>query len=494
MQVTETLSDGLKRAYSVVIPASDLAAKLDSELADLKNKVRINGFRPGKVPVAHLRRVYGRSVMADLVQKEIDGANKQIIDSGNLRLAMQPKIELPSETKEIEAALEARGDLAFKVELEVLPQFELGAFEDITLERLAADVGDTDVERFIERMANSRRTFVERGEGEGAEEGDRLTIDFVGKINGEPFEGGTSQDIEMFLGQKNFIPGFEEALVGVKAGEQRLVKARFPDNYANSALAGKDAELDTTVKKVEKPEPFAIDDEFAKSFGYESLEAMRKNIRERIEEDYQRASREKLKRKLLDALAERYSFEVPQGLIDQEFGQIWSQVEREQQASGKSFADENTTEEAARAEHRGIAERRVRLGLVLAEVGRQAQVQISDEEMTRALIARARSFAGREKEVWDYYRNNPNALAELRAPIYEEKTVDHIIGLAKIEERKVSPEELLKPDEDEEGRMSAARARDLGPPDIPPAVEGAAESSPSAEAHQVAEAEPAPEA
>jgi trigger factor len=494
MQVTETLSDGLKRAYSVVIPASDLAAKLDSELADLKNKVRINGFRPGKVPVAHLRRVYGRSVMADLVQKEIDGANKQIIDSGNLRLAMQPKIELPSETKEIEAALEARGDLAFKVELEVLPQFELGAFEDITLERLAADVGDTDVERFIERMANSRRTFVERGEGEGAEEGDRLTIDFVGKINGEPFEGGTSQDIEMFLGQKNFIPGFEEALVGVKAGEQRLVKARFPDNYANSALAGKDAELDTTVKKVEKPEPFTIDDEFAKSFGSESLEAMRKNIRERIEEDYQRASREKLKRKLLDALAERYSFEVPQGLVDQEFGQIWSQVEREQQASGKSFADENTTEEAARAEYRGIAQRRVRLGLVLAEVGRQAQVQISDEEMTRALIARARSFAGREKEVWDYYRNNPNALAELRAPIYEEKAVDHIIGLAKIEERRVSPEELLKPDEGEEGPISAARAPDLGPPDLPPALEGAAENSPSAEEHHVAEAEPAPEA
>jgi trigger factor len=219
---------------------------------------------------------------------------------------------------------------------------------------------------------------------------------------------------------------------------------------------------------------------------------MRKNIRERIEDDYQRASREKLKRKLLDALAERYSFEVPQGLVDQEFGQIWSQVEREQQATGKSFADENTTEEAARAEYRGIAQRRVRLGLVLAEVGRQANVQISDEETTRALIARARAFAGREKEVWDYYRNNPNALAELRAPIYEEKSVDHIIGLAKIEVRKVSPEELLKPDEDEEGPISLARAPDLGPPDIP--LEGAAENSSSAEAHHVAEAEPAPEA
>jgi trigger factor len=480
MQVTETLSDGLRRAYNVVIPASDLAAKLDSELADLKNKVRINGFRPGKVPVAHLRRVYGRSVMADLVQKEIDGANKQIVDSGNLRLAMQPKIELPTEQKDIEAALEARGDLAFKVELEVLPQFELGGFEDLSLERLTADVDDANVEKFVERMANTRRTYVAREEGEGAEEGDRLTLDFVGKMNGEPFEGGTSQDIEMVLGQKNFIPGFEEALVGAKAGEQRLVQARFPDNYGAAALAGKDAELDTTVKKVEKPEPFTVDDEFAKSFGYESLEAMRTNIRERIEGDYQRASREKLKRKLLDALAERYSFEVPQGLVDQEFGQIWSQVEREQKAGGASFADENTTEEATRGEYRKIAERRVRLGLVLAEAGRQANVQITDEEMTRALIERARGFAGREKEVWDYYRNNQSALAELRAPIYEEKAVDHILGQAKIEERKVSSEELLKPDEDDAPKAAASELQ-LPPPETAPEAEAAAEAQPAAD-------------
>ncbi len=224
MQVTETLSNGLKRAYDVVIPASDLAAKLDSELNDLKTKVRINGFRPGKVPMAHLKRVYGRSVMADLVQKQIDAANKQIIDDGKLRLAMQPKVELSTEQKEIEAALEARGDLAFKVELEVLPQFELGGFDDIALERPVAEVTDEEVERFVQRIADRNRTYTDRPEGEGAELGDKLKVDFVGTINGEPFEGGTSEDIDVILGSKTFIPGFEEALVGVKAGEQRAVR------------------------------------------------------------------------------------------------------------------------------------------------------------------------------------------------------------------------------------------------------------------------------
>jgi len=449
MQVTETLSEGLKRAYDVVIPASDLASKLDSELNDLKGKVRINGFRPGKAPISHLKRLYGRSMMADLVQKQIDEANKQIIDNGGLRLAMQPKIELSREQKDIEAALEARGDLAFKIELEVLPQFELGSFDDIVLERPVAEASDEEVERFVQRLADSHRKFVDRPEDQQAEMGDRLTVDFQGRIDGEPFEGGKGDDIEVILGSKSFIPGFEEALLGAKAGENRTVEARFPDNYANSALAGKAGVFETTVKKIAYPEPLTLDDEFAKGVGFESTEAMRKAIRERLEADYARVSRERIKRRLLDELAKRYTFDVPQGLVDQEFGQIWSQVEREQKASGKSFADEGATEEAARAEYQAIAQRRVRLGLVLAEVGRQAEVQITEEEIRRALIERARAFPGQEKEVWDYYRNNQNALAELRAPIFEEKTVDHILGLAKVEDRKISPEELLKPEEDE---------------------------------------------
>lgn len=449
MQVTETLSDGLKRAYEVVIPASDLAARLDSELNDIKNKVKINGFRPGKVPMGHLKRLYGRSVMADLVQKQIEAANKQIVDGGGLRLAMQPRIEFAKEQAEIDAALEARGDLAFKIELEVLPQFELGTFEDLALERPVAEVSDDEVETFVKRMADQRRNFTDRAEGEGAEAGDKLTVDFVGKINGETFEGGTAESMDVIIGSKSFIPGFEEALIGVKAGEFKAVEARFPDNYASAALAGKDVVLETTVKKIGKPEDLTMDDEFAKTLGFESVEAMRKGIRERLEGDYAKFSRERLKRRLLDELAKRYTFEVPQGLVDQEFGQIWSQVERERKASGKSFEDENTTEEKARAEYVDIAKRRVRLGLVLAEVGREAKVEITEEELTRALIERARAFPGQEQEVWNYYRANQGALAELRAPIYEEKAVDHVLGLARVEDRKVSPEELMKPEEDE---------------------------------------------
>jgi trigger factor len=455
MQVTETLSDGLKRAYDVVIPASDLAARLDSELTDLKGKVRINGFRPGKVPMGHLKRLYGRSVMADLVQKEIEAANKKIVDDGGLRLAMQPKIEFAKEQAEIEAALQAKGDLAFKVELEVLPQFELGTFEDLALERPVAEVTDEEVETFVKRMADQRRTYTERAEGETAQANDKLTVDFVGKINGEAFEGGTATDIEVILGSKSFIPGFEEALIGVKAGEFKAVEARFPDNYASAALAGKDAVLETTVKTIAKPEDLTLDDEFAKALGFESMEAMRKGIRERIEGDYARLSRERVKRRLLDELAKRYTFEVPQGLVDQEFGQIWAQVEQERKASGKTFEDEATTEEKARADYVDIAKRRVRLGLVLAEVGRSANVQITDEELTRALIERARAYPGQEQEIWNYYRNNQGALAELRAPIFEEKAVDHVLGLAKVEDRKVTPEELMKADEEDSAAASS---------------------------------------
>ena len=449
MQVTETLSQGLKREYNIVLSASDLASRLDAQLADLKTKVKINGFRPGKVPVAHLKRVYGRSVMSDVVQEAINSANKQIVDDNGLRLAQEPKIELPTDKDAIEAALEARGDLNFKVAIEVLPKFEVGEFSDLTLERPVADVEESEVEAALQRLAQDRRVYADKPEGAKAENFDRVTVDFVGTIKGEPFEGGASEGIEVVLGSNTFIPGFEEQLLGAVAGERRAVQATFPEAYAVRKLAGQKADFDVTVKAVAAPEPFAVDDEFAKSLGAESLDQIKRTLRERIGADYARASREKVKRKLLDALAARYSFEVPEGLVSQEFASIWAQVEREQQASGRTFADENTTEEAARAEYLGIAERRVRLGLLLAEVGAKADVKIGDEEMTQALVARARAFPGQEKQVWDFYRNNQQALAELRAPIYEEKVVDHILGLAKVEDRKVTAKELLQADDDE---------------------------------------------
>ena len=449
MQVTETLSQGLKREYDIFLPASDLAEKLNGQLADLKKKVRINGFRPGKVPVEHLRKVYGKSVMAEVVQEAIADANKKIVDDNHLRLAREPKVELPTDQAAIDAALEARGDLNFKVALEVLPVFEIGDFSQVSLERLTADVEEADVETALDRLAEERRVYKERPEGSKAENHDRVTVDFDGTIKGEPFEGGAGRDIQVVLGSNTFIPGFEEQLLGAAAGDKRTIQATFPEAYAVRALAGQTGDFEVTVKALAEREPLAIDDEFAKGVGFESLEGLKGMIRARMVSDFNRASREKMKRQLLDRLDALYSFELPEGLVNQEFDAIWGQVMREQQASGRSFADENTTEEAARADYRRIAERRVRLGLLLAEVGTKAEVKISDEEMTQALIARARSFPGQEKQVWDFYRNNQQALAELRAPIYEEKVVDHIIALAKVEERKVSKEELLKPIEDD---------------------------------------------
>jgi trigger factor len=449
MQVTETLSQGLKREYDISLPASDLAARLNGQLAELKQKVRINGFRPGKVPVEHLRKVYGKSVMADVVQEAIATVNKKIVDDNHLRLAREPKVELPGDQAAIDAALEARGDLNFKVALEVLPVFEIGDFSQISLERLTADVEPADVETALDRLAQERRAYSDKPAGATAENHDRVTIDFDGTVDGVPFEGGEGRDIQVALGSNTFLPGFEAQLVGVAAGDQRTVRATFPENYAVRALAGKTADFAVTARSVAAPDPFALDDEFAKSLGYESLDKLKETIHDRIGADYGRLSREKLKRQLLDQLDKVYSFELPEGLVSQEFTSIWDQVTREQQASGRSFADENTTEEAARADYRKIAERRVRLGLLLAEVGTRAEVKVSDEEMTQALVARARSFPGQEKQVWEFYRNNNQALAELRAPIYEEKVVDHILGLAKVEARKVTKEELLKPVEDE---------------------------------------------
>jgi trigger factor len=449
MQVTETLSQGLKREYDISLPASDLAAKLNGQLSDLKKKLRINGFRPGKVPVEHLRKVYGKSVMADVVQEAIADANRKIVDDNHLRLAREPKIELPTDQAVIDAALEARGDLNFKVALEVLPVFELGDFSQISLERLTADVEDADVDAALDRLAEERRVYKEKPEGAKAEIHDRVTVDFDGTLEGKPFEGGMGRDIQVVLGSNTFIPGFEEQLLGVAAGDKRLIHATFPEAYAVRALAGQKGDFEVTVKAVAEREPLEIDDQFAKGLGFENLDRMKDMIRSRIASDFSRASREKTKRQLLDKLDSLYSFELPEGLVNQEFEAIWGQVMREREASGRGFSEENTTEEAERADYRKIAERRVRLGLLLAEVGTKADVKISDAEMTQALIARARLFPGQEKQVWEFYRNNQQAMAELRAPIYEEKVVDHIIGLSKLEERRVSKDELMKPIDDE---------------------------------------------
>jgi trigger factor len=448
MQVTETSSAGLKREFKVVLQAEELAAKLDTQLADLKSKAQLKGFRPGKVPVAHLKRVYGRSIMGDVVQEAVTEANKKIVEENELRLAVEPRFDFPGGQSEMEKVMEAKGDLAFTVAFETLPKFEVGSFADLELERLVVDVPEAEVEQVLDRMASQNRTYTPKEAEAATEKGDKVTIDFVGKIGGETFEGGTGTDVEVIIGSNSFIPGFEEQVVGMKAGESRTVTATFPENYLPRHLAGKEATFDVKAKSLAAPGEFAIDDAFAKGFNFDSLDAMKAAIRGNLEAEWARASREKLKRALLDALDKMYSFELPAGLVDQEFDGIWKQVQAEQAQTGKSFADEGTTEEAARADYRRIAERRVRLGLLLAQVGEKAEVKVEENEVTQALVQRARAFPGQEQQVWDHYRKNPQALAELRAPIFEDKVVDHIIGRAKVSERKVDKDELFKMEED----------------------------------------------
>ena len=449
MQVTEISAQGLKREYKVVFPAADLASKLDSELNDIKGKVRINGFRPGKVPTAHLRRLYGRSVMGDVVQNAVNEANRKIVEDNKLRLALEPKVDLVGDQAEVEKFMDAKGDLSFTVALETLPQFEVGTFNDIELEKQVSELDETEVSKAVERMADQNRTYNAKDDAEAtAADGDKLVIDFTGQLNGEVFEGGSGTDMDIVLGSDTFIPGFESQLVGAKAGEQRKVSVKFPDNYLDPKLAGQDATFDVTVKSISAPGELAVDDEFAKTFGFEDLEGLKTAIRERMSGDLAKASRDKLKRALLDALDKRYAFDLPEGLVNQEFETIWAQVEKEHQSSGRSFADEDTTEDEARAEYRRIAERRVRLGLVLADVGEKAAVKVDDQEVGRALVELTRGYPGQEKQIWEYYTKNPQALAQIRAPLFEEKVVDHIIEQTRITERTVSREELMKVEED----------------------------------------------
>ena len=455
MQVTNTLSEGLKREYSVVLPAEDLEARLTSQLIEMKDKVRINGFRPGKVPVAHLRRVYGRQVMAEVVQNLVNETNRTIVEGDGLKLALEPKIVFPEDEQAVEAAMSGKGGLEYKVQLEVLPKIELQDFAGISVKKLVASVEDKAVEDAIERMAQQSRSYSARADGEKAVSGDRVIVDFVGMIDGVPFDGGTGSDISVDIGSNNFIPGFEEQLIGAAAGDVVVISATFPENYSAEQLAGKAATFNTTVKSVEAPGETIIDDAFAVTLGMENLEKLRDALRSNIAREYEAVARRKTKRELLDILDGQYAFDLPPALVEQEFNNIWSQVTAEMAQASRSFADENTTEETARDEYMGIAKRRVRLGLVLAEIGEVAKVQVTDDEVSRGVMERARQFPGQERMVWDFYRQNPAALAEIRAPIFEDKVVDHVLAQAKVTEVTVSSEVLLNENEAEDAPAAA---------------------------------------
>ncbi len=447
MQVTETVSEGLKREFKVVVPLSELATKVDERLDAMKDQVRINGFRPGKVPVSYLKRMYGRAVMAETIEATVREANSQLITERGFRLVREPQVTMPSEQGAVEQIVDGKSDLAYTVALEIMPPIELADFKGVQLERLTAPVTDAEVDEAVKRIAEQNRAFAPKEAGGKAETGDRVVIDFTGKMDGTPFEGGTGGDVSLLIGSNTFIPGFEEQLVGAASGEQRQVKVTFPETYPAANLAGKAAEFDVTVKSVEVPKPVSLDEEFAKSLGLESLAKLKDMLKERLTREHGAVSRQRMKRKLLDELDTRHKFAPPPTLVEDEFTNIWKSIVDDLAAQKRTFADEGTTEEKAKEEYRGIAERRVRLGLVIAEIGERNNIKVTDEELSRAVMERARQMPGREQEVWDFYRKNPDALASLRAPIFEDKVVDFILELAKVTDKTVSREDLYKDDD-----------------------------------------------
>ncbi|MBV9969380.1 MAG: trigger factor [Xanthobacteraceae bacterium] len=448
MQVTETSTEGLKREFRVVVPASDLSDRVTDRLTQMKDQVKINGFRPGKVPVAHLKRVYGRAVMAEMIEQMVRETNAKIISDRGLKLAMDPKITMSEDKDEIERIIDGKTDLAYTVAVEVVPAIALANFKSITLERVSAPVSDQEVDEALQKIAAQNRPYAPKAEGGTAESGDRVTISFVGTIDGVPFEGGAGEDVPVTIGLGTFIPGFEDQIVGIAPGESRTVNVTFPENYASEKLAGKAASFAVTAKSVEAPGPVSVDEALATSLGIESLDKLREAIKARIGMEHAALSRQKLKRALLDQLDAMHKFEAPPSLVEQEFANVWNTVLSDLKSQNRTFEDEGTTEEKAREEYRGISDRRVRLGLVLAEIGEKNSIKVSDEEMQRALVDHIRQFPQQQQQqAWDYYTKNPSALAGIRAPLYEEKVVDFLVELAEVTDKTVTTEELYKDEE-----------------------------------------------
>jgi trigger factor len=454
MQITETVSDGLKREFKVVVPADELDNRLVERLTSLKNEVRIKGFRPGKVPVNHLRKLYGRSAMAEIVQNMLGEVARKTLDERGERAASPPSYDLPEAEGEADEILSGKSDLSYTMSYEVLPKVVLGDFKTISVERPIVEIDEAEVEAQLQKIAENARTF---GQKDGkAEDGDRVIVTYLGKIDGEPFDGGSDDNAVLRLGSGQFIPGFEEQLIGAAAGDEKTITVTFPEDYGAAHLAGKSATFDVTVKEVATPEDLVLNDEFAERLGLESIDKLREAIREQLRGQYNEAARMKVKRQILDQLDELHSFELPPKMVETEFDNIWRQVTAEMTQGGRTFEDEGTTEEAARADYQKIAERRVRLGLVLSEIGEKNSIEVREEEVQRALAAQMRQFPGQEEALLNYYRNDPQAIGALRAPIFEEKVVDFLLELVNVTDKTVTREELLKEDDEEEAAATAA--------------------------------------
>lgn len=434
MQITDSTTEGLRHAFKIVMPAADIEARVDARLKEVGQTIRLPGFRPGKAPMPILRKRYGQAVMGEVLEKAVQECTAQALKEKDLRPALQPEIEVDS--------FGEGEDLALSVAVEVIPEITPMDFATLKLTRPRADVPEERVEEALGRIADSRKSSAPVEEDRPAAEGDILVIDFVGKLDGEPFEGGSGEGVSLELGAGRFIPGFEEQLVGARAGDTPVVTVTFPEDYQATHLAGREATFEVSVEELRQPTTPAIDDELAKSVGMEGLDQLKETVRGRLQEEFDEVSRERLKRTLLDALAEAHDFPVPPTMLENEFKGIWSQLEEARKNDQLEPEDAAKSDEELEAEYRGIAERRVRLGLLLAEVGRKHSIQVTNEDLNRAVVREAMRYPGQEQAVFQYFQNNQEAVNNLRAPLFEDKVVDYILELAEVTDQTVGVDEL----------------------------------------------------
>ncbi|WP_374346792.1 trigger factor [Phenylobacterium sp.] len=445
MQIVEKSGEGLSRVYGVTVPLADLTERLEARIAEITPTLSIKGFRPGKVPPAHVKRMFGKSLMSEVVEQAINETTQKVFEDNNIRPAGDPDLKPEGD---IQAVVDGKADLSFELAVEIMPEFEPADMSKVSLTRPVYEPSDAEVDEAVAELAKQNRTYEPRkGKSTKAKDGDMVVIDFIGRVDGEAFEGGSATDTELVLGSGQFIPGFEEQLVGAKPGDEVLVKVSFPEQYQAAHLAGKAAEFTTTVKEVKAPVDSEANDELAQRLGLEGLDKLKELLKANLESQYAGASRFKLKRALLDVLDEKHDFPLPPKMVEAEFGQIWAQVQQDKEAGSLPPEDAEKSDETLQTEYRKIAERRVRLGLVLAEIGRVNQVQVTDQELAEAMRAEAMRYGPQAQQIFDFFRQNAQAQAQLRAPIFEDKVVDLILGQAQVSDEKVSKDDLMKEDD-----------------------------------------------
>lgn len=449
MQIVEKSGEGLSRVYGVTVPVKDLAERLEARIAEITPTLNIKGFRPGKVPTAHVRRLYGKALMSEVVEQTLNETTQKVLQDNNLRPAGDPDLKPDGDMQQV---IDGKADLAYEIAVDLMPDFQPVDPATLSLQRPVYEPTDAEVDEALAELAQQNRSYEPRtGKAVKAKDGDMVVIDFAGRIDGEAFEGGTAEDVELVLGSGQFIPGFEEQLTGAKPDTEVTVKVAFPETYQAANLAGKDAEFEVKVKAVKAPVDSAADDSLAERLGVESLEKLRELLKTNLEQQYAGASRFKLKRGLLDQLDAQHDFPLPPKMVEAEFASIWTQVKQDKANGALPAEDAEKSDDQLQGEYRKIAERRVRLGLVLAEIGRANNVQVTEQELAEAMRREAMRYGAQAQQVFDLFRQNPNAQAQLRAPIFEEKVVDLIVSQAQVEDVKVSKDELMKEDDLPEG-------------------------------------------